>query len=123
MMGAIHWKVSKLKKFAPYSLETILSFGTGGFLERLKGFKRLYHGFFFAGSVTADCAATEETVVVVVKVLSTSVLPCLPFSFSGSVEERSLSDPTYRNGSVATGSSVFVVWAVPMGSAEAYSSS
>lgn len=108
-MGAIHWKVNMLKKFAPYSLERILSFGTGGFFERFSGFNRLYHGFFFAGSATTERDATEEAVVVAVNVLSTLRPPWFPFSFSGSVEERSLSDPTYRKGSVATGSEVCVV--------------
>lgn len=122
-MGAIHWKVNMLKKLAPYSLETILSFGTEGFFERFSGFSRLYHGFFFAGSAATEYGATEEVVVVVVNVLSTTRRPCLPFSFSGSVEEeRSLSDPTYRKGSLVTGSEVFVVWAVPIRSVEAYSS-
>lgn len=129
MIGAIHWKVNMLIKLAPYSLETILSCGTGGFFERFSGFSRLYHGFFFAGSVVTGYGATEEVVVVVVNVLSTTCRPGLPFSFSfsfsfsGSVEEeRSLSDPTYRNGSLAIGSEVFGAWAVPIGSVEAYSS-
>ena len=100
-----------LKKFAPYSLETILSSGIGGFFERLRGFNRLYHGFFLAGSAVKGVGATEEAVVVVVRVLSISLLPyfAFSFSFSGSEEEKSLSDPTYLNGSVAMGSLLLVV--------------
>ena len=73
MIGAIHWKVNTLKKLAPYSLEMILSFGTGGFLELLRGFRRLYHGFFVvAGSRSKPSLVRVDRVVVVVRVLVVS---------------------------------------------------
>ena len=58
----------------------------------------------------------EEVVVVVVRVLE--AFGRSSFSWS---EEDPLSETTYCNGSVATGSLVFVSLTAPTGSVEAYS--
>lgn len=73
MIGAIHWNVRMLKKLAPYSLDTIRSFGTGGFCEPFKGF-RLYHGLFLLGTELESAAVKVDLVVVVVRVLVASGL-------------------------------------------------
>ncbi len=102
MIGAIHWNVSTLKKLAPYSLDTTLSFGTGGLREPFRGF-RLYHGLFLLGSGLKSAAVEVDLVVVVVRVLVASGL-----SFFSWSDEDPLSETTYCRGSVATGSWVFV---------------
>src|SRR6478735_1694183 len=43
--GAIHWKVSRLKKPALYSRDGSLVSGTGGLLPHFSGFILLYHFF------------------------------------------------------------------------------
>ena len=68
--GAIHWKVSRLRKLAPYSLDTVLSLGTGGNFRRFRGFRRLYH----------DCALLSDfvpLVPVVVVVIDEDVVNAL----------------------------------------------
>ena len=69
MSGAIHWKVNKLRKLALYSLDTTRSFGTGGFLDRLSGFSRLYHGFFCCCWVLLVAVLKADIDVAVVSVL------------------------------------------------------
>ena len=111
--GAIHWKVSMLKTLAPYSLETVLSFGTGGFFPRFNGLSRLYQGLFVSiGAVLFVSVVNVDVVVVVVNVLCVFGRP----SFSGSDVDISLSDPTYCSGAVATGSALLVDEAVTAGS-------
>lgn len=100
-----------LKKFAPYSRDTILSFGTGGSLPHFNGFKFLYHGFFsFGCTILLVSVVNVDVVVACVVVLcaarrvffSSESEPDLDLPLSPDV------DSTYFSGSVATGSEVVV---------------
>ena len=114
-----------LKKLAPYSRDTILSFGMGGLVRLFKGFSLLYHGLNLGFS---DSKACVEAVVVAVSVLEawrSSLVSDLVFSrsdFSGSDEEMSLwEDTTTWRGSEATGSEVCASFTAPTGSVAGYS--
>lgn len=64
--GDIHWKMSLLRKEAPYSRETVRSSGTGGIFCNRRGLrvKRRYHCFFFGGSLLSTSLDAESAVLV-----------------------------------------------------------